>query len=49
MYTNLPHEALKKILNWFIKLYKKEIKEEIITVKIRGKQNLTVKNIKKTN
>lgn len=37
MFSNIPHEELKKTINWFINIYKQEHNSEIISIKVNGK------------
>lgn len=37
MYTHLPHQEIIKSINWIICCYRKKIKEEIISIKSKGK------------
>ena len=46
MYSNLPHEEIKKAVNWVIACYQRTIKEENISIKLRGKIETTTGEFK---
>lgn len=46
MYSNLPHEEIKKAIDWVIACYQITIKEENISIKLRGKIETTTGKFK---